>query len=135
MTLALLASASGIAAFQVARSIAFLRVEGRLVAAVQAAVWDRLLNLPAPFFRSYSAGDLAMRAMGIEMIRQLISGPVVASLLALVLSIFSYAVLFAFEPMLAWAATGIIALAVAVTGVIGYLQLRQQRIIHVGDLL
>lgn len=46
-------------------------------AAVQAAVWDRLLSLPLPFFRPYTAGELAMRAMSIDSIRQVISGATV----------------------------------------------------------
>ncbi len=34
----------------------------RMGSSIQAAVWDRILNLPVNFFRKYSAGDLADRA-------------------------------------------------------------------------
>ena len=51
LTLLLGAAAVGVAAFQLVRSLALLRLEGRLGNAAEAAVIDRLLNLPAPFFR------------------------------------------------------------------------------------
>ncbi len=40
---------------------------------LQAALWDRLLDLPSAFFRKYGAGDLAERAQGIDAMRSLIS--------------------------------------------------------------
>ena len=64
-------------AFNVVRGIALRRIESRMGAAVQAAVWDRLLSLPLPFFRPYTAGELAVRAMSIDSIRQVISGATV----------------------------------------------------------
>jgi len=39
-------------------------------ATLQAAVWDRLLALPVPFFRNFTSGDLAKRSMGISQIRE-----------------------------------------------------------------
>jgi len=39
---------------------------------LQAALWDRLMDLPSGFFRKFGAGDLAERASGINAIRGLI---------------------------------------------------------------
>ena len=64
--------------FEVTRQFGVLRIETKLDARVQAAVWDRLLSLPAPFFRDYTA-DLAVRAMGINTIRQMIAGATISS--------------------------------------------------------
>jgi len=64
LSLALVVSALAAALFQLTRGIASLRLEGRLGVSIQAALWDRLLSLPAPFFRDYTAGDLTERAMG-----------------------------------------------------------------------
>ena len=61
----LLAIAIGSAMFLITRAIAVARIEGRTDASLQAAVWNRLLELPAPFFRKFSAGELAERAMGL----------------------------------------------------------------------
>jgi ATP-binding cassette subfamily C protein len=127
ITLALVAGALAAALFQFTRGIAIIRVEGKLGASLQAAVWDRLLSLPVPFFREYSAGDLADRAMGIDGIRQVLSGATILSILAAVFSVFNFALLFFFDPRLAWAATGLVLVVIVVTTLAGYLKMRHQR--------
>jgi ABC-type bacteriocin/lantibiotic exporter with double-glycine peptidase domain len=42
--------------FNLTRSFAVLRLEGKMDASTQAAVWDRTISLPVPFFRNYTAG-------------------------------------------------------------------------------
>ena len=101
ITLALIVSALAAAAFQVTRSIAVLRLGGKIDGAVQAAVWDRLLSLPASFFRRYTVGDLANRSLGIDTIRDLLTGNVLTSVLAAVFSLFSFALLFYYSSRLA----------------------------------
>ena len=54
---------------------AVLRLQGKLSLALQAALWDRLLSLPLPFFRDYSAGDLAQRSTAFAQMRTAVSGP------------------------------------------------------------
>jgi NHLM bacteriocin system ABC transporter ATP-binding protein len=127
MSLALTVSALAAAAFQVTRSIAVLRLGGKFDGSVQAAVWDRLLSLPVAFFRSYTVGDLASRSMGIDAIRDLLTGNVLTSLLAAVFSVFSFAILFSYSPRLALVATALVAFLLAVTAALVYLQLRKQR--------
>ncbi len=129
MTLALVAAALGAAAFQVTRSIAILRLTGKIDGSLQAAVWDRLLSLPSAFFRRYTVGDLADRAMGVDAIRNLLVGNVTTAFLGLVFSVFSFAVLFYYSARLALLATGLIALLVGVTSLFAYLQLRHQRVL------
>ncbi|MDD2710525.1 MAG: NHLP bacteriocin export ABC transporter permease/ATPase subunit [Verrucomicrobiae bacterium] len=85
----LVAVAIGATFFQLTRGFAMLRVEGKMDNTVQCAVWDRLLELPAPFFRNYSVGDLSMRASGINNIRQILSGTVVSSILSSIFSVFN----------------------------------------------
>ncbi len=95
------------AAMQITRSIAILRLETRLDFSVQAAIWDRLLSLPAPFFRQYSSGDLAARALGIENIRHLVSESVSTAVLNSIFSLFSLALLFTYNVGLALVALGL----------------------------
>ncbi|HUS16493.1 MAG TPA: NHLP bacteriocin export ABC transporter permease/ATPase subunit [Chloroflexia bacterium] len=123
----LLAIALVTAVFQITRSIAVLRIEGRMDASVEAALWDRLLGLPVPFFRDYSSGDLGQRAMGISAIRQALSGPVVTSLLASIFSVFNLVLLFVYSSSLAFVATGLVLLSMVITTAAGYLQVRYQR--------
>ncbi|MDT9721984.1 NHLP bacteriocin export ABC transporter permease/ATPase subunit [Paenibacillus sp. ClWae2A] len=127
MAFILIAVVLSIALFRLAGSLAALRMEGRVENAVQAAIWDRLLNLPVSFFRNYSAGDLASRAGSINAIRQLLSGAVISSLLTGVFSIFQFVLLFRYSPVLALVAGGLVLISMSFTIAIGLLQVRYQR--------
>ncbi len=113
--------------FEVVRQLAVLRIQTRLDAGVQAAVWDRLLSLPASFFRDYTAGDLAVRAMGINTISQMVTGATLSSLLSGAFSIFSIAVIFYYDVHLGLIALALAVVIVGVTVAGGYVQLRAQR--------
>lgn len=127
MTGALLACAVATALFQLVRGLAVLRIESKMDASVQSAVWDRLLNLPATFFRRFAAGDLAMRAGGISEIRRLLSGATIASLLSGLFSAFNLALLFYYDVRLALWALGLTLIALGVMLAASYAQLRYQR--------
>jgi len=115
------------AAFKVAQGISILRIEGRMDTSVQSALWDRLLNLPVPFFRRYSAGDLAWRAYGLNQIRETLSTVTVAPVLAAAFSILNVALLFYYDAPLAAVAVGLAASSLFVTGLAFRLQLRDRR--------
>ncbi len=122
-----LAAAFASALFQVTRSIALLRISGKLDSSIQAAIWDRVLALPASFFRNYSAGDLSSRAMGIDLIRRTLSGTITLSLFTGIFSIFSFGLLFYYDVGLALIASALVTFASIVTTISGILQLRYQR--------
>lgn len=130
MTLALTVAALAGGAFQITRSIAVLRLSGRMEGGLQAAVWDRLLSLPVAFFRRFTVGDLTNRAMGVEAIRQLLTGNVLTSILAGVFSIFSFGLLFYYSAWLALVASALVLLLLAVTLLLTWLQLRHERQVH-----
>ena len=125
--LILLACACATGMFELVRRLALARVDGRMGAAVQAAVWDRLLSLPLRFFRPYSAGDLAVRAMGIDAIRKTLSGATVTAALGGLFSLANFGLLFHYGDALAWWATLLLIAAGGVTLLVGYGQLRLQR--------
>ncbi len=127
LVLVMIVSAISSAMFQATRGIAQLRIEGRVGATIQAAVWDRLLSLPMSFFRPYSAGDLAVRAMGIDTIRQTLSGATSTALLGGLFSLTNFFLLFYYSWKLALWATLLVAIAVTVTLVVSAFQLRYQR--------
>jgi NHLM bacteriocin system ABC transporter ATP-binding protein len=126
-TLALIVCTVGTAMFNLSRSIALVRLEMKLGYAIQAAVWDRLISLPARFFRDYSAGDLATRAMGIDSVRQTLSGATIRGALGGVFSVFNFALMFYYDVPLAICGTALIAVAVTVLVTVAYLQRVQQR--------
>ena len=113
--------------FQIVRNIAVLRIEIKLDHALQSAVWDRLISLPTPFFRNYTAGDLSNRAMAISAIRRALSGTVVLALLTAIFSIFNFLLLFIVDLRLAIAATILVLVIFIVTIASGYWQMRYRR--------
>lgn len=115
------------ALFAFARSFAVLRLEGKMDASIQAAVWDRLLSLPVAFFRDYSSGDLAQRSLGVESIRQTLTGSTLTAILSGIFSVFSFALLFYYSWRLALLATGLVLCACTVSVVCGVFQVRRQR--------
>ncbi|HEV2853192.1 MAG TPA: NHLP bacteriocin export ABC transporter permease/ATPase subunit [Thermoanaerobaculia bacterium] len=127
ITFALVVGALAATVFQVTRSIAVLRLGGKVDGSVQAAVWDRLLSLPVSFFRRFTVGDLANRSLGINAIREMLTGNVLTSLLAAVFSLFSFALLFYYSWRLALMATGLVIALAGVTVALTWLQVRHQR--------
>ncbi len=106
--------------FQMTKAVSMLRLEGKMDYVVQAAVWDRLLGLPATFFRNYNSGDLAMRAMGINQIRMLLSGTVLSTVMAGFFSILYLLLLFYYNFKMAFFAVGLIIIAMFFTLLCGY---------------
>jgi ATP-binding cassette subfamily C protein len=127
MTAVLLGSAIATLFFTLARSVALLRLEGRMDASVQSAVWDRVLKLPVTFFRDYEAGDLANRVNAINAIRQSLSGTTLAGALTAVFSVFNLALLFAYDVRLALLGLGVVAIAVALNVVVALFVLAGER--------
>jgi len=125
--LALLVSAVASAMFRLTQNVAVLRLEGRMDMSLQTAVWDRLLRLPASFFRRYSAGDLAERAMGIDIIRRTLPEATISSILAAVFSVFNFALLFYIDARLAWVAVALALVLVSAIAVAGRVQVRHER--------
>jgi ATP-binding cassette subfamily C protein len=115
------------AAFKITQSIATIRMQGKMDYSAQAAVWDRLLDLPMTFFRGYSAGDLADRASGVDQMRAIVAGAGIAAVLGSFSSLFNVFQMLTYDFVLAAVAIGLTLLYVAVTMTANYLQLRFQR--------
>jgi NHLM bacteriocin system ABC transporter ATP-binding protein len=123
----IIASAFAMALFVLARSFAMLRLEAKLDLALEAAVWDRLLGLPVPFFRDYTAGDLAVRSLAMGEMRRTLTGTTASSIMSGLFSVFGLLLLFYYSVPLALIAMGLLAVVLVVTLVLGYLQVRYQR--------
>jgi NHLM bacteriocin system ABC transporter ATP-binding protein len=115
--------------FQIVQNIAILRLQGRIGADVQAAVWERVLSLPVAFFRKYTAGDLGARAMGISTIQEMLSGMTLHAMLSGIFSLFSFGLLFYLDARLAVVASALVFGSVVATAFAGYKQVKYQRII------
>lgn len=125
--LALAALMAGI--FEVVREIALLRLGARFQASLEPAIMDRLLDLPGRFYRDYTAGDLASRALAVSAIRDALTGPVLSALLASLFSGFSLLLLFWYAPRLALVALALLAPLALVFAVSSVRLVRQQRLL------
>jgi NHLM bacteriocin system ABC transporter ATP-binding protein len=124
LTAFLVISAVATALFTLTRSLASLRFQSKMEASVQAAVWDRLLDLPVAFFRRFTSGDLARRSLGISQIREILTGSALASILTGVFSAASGALMFYYSWFLALIAALLVLISFLAFSVFGWLEVR-----------
>ena len=77
------------AAISIVRSIAVLRITSHIDMQTEAALWGRILSLPAKFFRRFQSGELAQRILGIEVIKQVINGEMISAIFNVLFSFWS----------------------------------------------
>ncbi|MDO9103544.1 MAG: NHLP bacteriocin export ABC transporter permease/ATPase subunit [Methylovulum sp.] len=128
LVLLLFTATLGISAFELTRAIAMLRImDGGIGNAVQMAVIHRLLYLPAVFFRRYSAGDLANRALGIGLIFRQFNTTTQAAVLSWFFGLASLICLFFINHKLAWLAVLLAVLVIALFSGLNYWRLSLER--------
>jgi NHLM bacteriocin system ABC transporter ATP-binding protein len=127
LAIALCAVAVGAFAFTLVRDLAVLRIETRVDGVLSAAVLDRMLRLPVPFFRRYEAGDLARRALSLDAARQALTGVAASALLGFVFTVPSMLLLWVLDPVLALTAAVPMAIGLAAFGLVGLAHLRASR--------
>lgn len=124
-TLCVVAVVLGLLSF--ARGVAIVRLQGRIDNSLQAALWDRLLTLPAAFFRRFTAGDLASRVVCVNQVSAIVFGSVMMSVFGAVFSLVNLLLILSLSPSLALLALGLFVLAVAVALAVGFWQLPHRR--------
>ncbi|MFE6488930.1 NHLP bacteriocin export ABC transporter permease/ATPase subunit, partial [Streptomyces sp. NPDC057757] len=125
--LAIMVTSVVAATFTLLQNLTILRLEGRIEATLQPAVWDRLLRLPTKFFTSRSTGELASAAMGISAIRRLLAGvgPTLAQ--AGTIGAMNLGLLLWYSVPMALAALGMLVVIAAAFLGLGLWQVRWQR--------
>jgi ATP-binding cassette subfamily C protein len=134
--LAVMVSGVVTAAFMLLQNLTMLRLEGRIEATLQPAVWDRLLRLPTKFFTERSTGELASQAMGISSIRRMMAGigPTVAQ--SVTVGAMNLALLFWYSVPMAMAAIAMLVVIAAGFLGLGLWQVRwQRRLVVLGNKL
>ncbi|MGW1254673.1 NHLP bacteriocin export ABC transporter permease/ATPase subunit [Streptomyces sp. NPDC002513] len=134
--LALMVTGVVAAAFMLLENLSILRLEGRIEATLQPAIWDRLLRLPTKFFAERSTGELASAAMGISAIRRLLAGvgPVVAQ--SVTVGVMNLGLLLWYSVPMALAAIAMLVVIAAVFLGLGLWQVRwQRRLVRLGNKL
>ncbi|WP_405920645.1 NHLP bacteriocin export ABC transporter permease/ATPase subunit [Streptomyces longwoodensis] len=115
------------AAFMLLQNLTILRLEGRVEATLQPAVWDRLLRLPTRFFAERSTGELASAAMGVSAIRRLLAGLGPSVVQASTVGAVNLGLLLWFSVPLALAAVGMLVVVAGMFLGLGLWQVRWQR--------
>lgn len=125
---ALLAAAVATAIFEAAKGIALQRLEARFETNASPALMDRLLRLPARFFRGQAIGDLADRLLGIQEARAVLSTNVLTGTMGVLFGLSSLLLLASYDMFLALIAFGLALLTAATTVVVSLPALRQERL-------
>ena len=115
------------ALLQTFQGTALMRLEALPSARVGAALWDRLLGLPRRFFRRFSAGDLSVRVMAFQQLRDQVSGVVASALLSVIFLLPTFVLLFLYDTRIGWLGLGLGVLSLGVTLAVGILQLPLHR--------
>lgn len=126
MLVILIACGAASWAISVVQSICIVRFTSRADYLTQAAVWDRLLSLPTSFFRDFSVGDLADRAMSIAKIKQTISATVITGIITGIFSVTSVIMMLYYAWQLALTAVFLVSCFAILSAVVAYLIYRHQ---------
>jgi NHLM bacteriocin system ABC transporter ATP-binding protein len=113
--------------FRLTQGFSLLRVETTSDASTQAAVWDRLLNLPVSFFRQYTTGDLQSRVSSVSTIRRRLGGNTLIKLITGLFGLLNLGLLFYYNVKLAFIAVGVAIVVVVVTFISGTILVRKVR--------
>lgn len=136
MGFALVAIAVTAGITEVVRGLTIVRLQAHVGTTLQSAVMERLLALPASFFRRFEIGDLADRLMGIDRIEQYVSDVTISAALSGVFSLVSFALLFIYDVGLAWlcALLALIAIGAAIGEAVATLPLRRRILDRYGSI-
>lgn len=135
-SLAIIVTGIVAAAFALLQNLTVLRIEGRIEATLQPAVWDRLLRLPTAFFAERSTGELAGAAMGVSAIRRVLAGVGPVAVQAVTVGAVNLALLLVYSVPLALAAVAMLLVIAAVFLALGLWQVRwQRRLVELGNKL
>jgi ATP-binding cassette subfamily C protein len=115
ITLLLVVLAVGSFGFAVVLRQAIGRIRGHISRDLQSALIDRVMEMPLWFYRRYSSGSLARRAMAVDQIQSLATVAVSTSMFAVPVGVFNVGLAFYLQPRLA--AFGLVVLVAAAAGI------------------
>jgi NHLM bacteriocin system ABC transporter ATP-binding protein len=127
LCLILFAAAVASGLLTVSQNLVLLRLQGRLDAVLQAAVWDRLISLPGSFFRSRTVGSLATSILSVSSAREVLAASGVQTVFAVIVGAANLGLVFFFSVPLGLVTLAVVVMAVAVAGVANSSQVRRQR--------
>ena len=123
----LIAFALVAALLNILRGTAMMCLEGRAAARLGAVLMDRLLNLKPDFFRRYNAGEIAVKSLIFQDIRDHISGIAADGVLTTLFLLPAFVLMFFYDAKMAIAAFILAMLVLTVVVLFCILQIEPQR--------
>ena len=114
------------ALLHVLQGMAQMRLEARAASRIEAAFWDRLLRLPPRLLHRYPAGDLAMRGMTFQHLRDAVQGTVANAVLSIVFLSPAFLLVFFHDAALGGVVLAFGLLSLTVTVALGLRQIAPQ---------
>ena len=109
------------------RELAMARIQTKVAVPMEAAMMARLMSLPAPFFRRYSAGELVSRSGAVNKLCTLLLGGVFSTGVTAIISLLYINQIFSYAPALGFPALAVNLVMVAVTVLTGFLKVKEAR--------
>ena len=109
------------------RGLAMMRIQIKASLPMEAAMMSRLMNLPAPFFRRFSAGELASRSGAVNDLSVLLLGGVFSTGVTAIASLLYIKQIFDYAPSLGVPALAVTLVMTAVTMLAGHMKMKEER--------
>lgn len=106
------------------REFTILRIQSYLAHDFDTALWQRLLILPASFFKKYVSGNLIQRLSAVREVRKAMSTQMVRIILNLTFSLFFLVAMIYFSPTLTFGAVGVLVVGLIPIAVILFLNMK-----------
>ncbi len=116
--------------FDLVQNFALVRFSSRSSSLLQGAIWDRLLSLPASFFAKYQTGDLVNRAQGIIAIKDIITGHLISSSMAIAVGSFNIIIALYYSWQLTLIVCGFSIISIVINFFLSLYQLKFQRLLQ-----
>ncbi len=113
--------------FAVIKNLSVFRSANACEYEVQAAMFDRVYNLPGSFFNQYDSGDLGDRVMGVATMYNIMSNTVINAVLMAVFSVVYLYRMFHYSPALSWMGLFLLLINIGFVVLMGFLQIRHER--------
>lgn len=102
----------GIISFSLTKEYTILRIQSHLSHDFDTAIWQRLLILPATFFKKYMSGNLIQRLSGVREVRRAFSTQMIRIIINILFSLFFLLAMIYFSPALTFGAVSILILGI-----------------------
>ncbi|MGD0105567.1 MAG: NHLP bacteriocin export ABC transporter permease/ATPase subunit [Rhodopila sp.] len=129
LSVGLVIAALSSASVGVVRSLVMQQMEQQVDLAAQSALFDRMLRLPVAFLKSFTVGDLVDRVLGLQTIRQTLTGATLSSAISGLMSVMNVVMMFTYGGKLALIGLIAAVISLGVSGLLVVVQLRQERVL------